>query len=128
MQKIIIAGLRNFTNYPFFRDKMDSFLRCNFIDTNNIEFVSGGASGVDFLAEKYSAEKKIPIKVFPADWMMYGKSAGPIRNSQMADYAGDDGVLIAFWDYHSRGTGHMVRTAKKKGMLVHIVNVNDFEG
>lgn len=31
---------------------------------------------------------------FPADWNKYGKTAGYLRNMQMAEYAD---ALIAFW-------------------------------
>ncbi len=51
------------------------------------EVVSGGANGVDYLGEKWARENKIPLKIVNADWNMYGKAAGSIRNSLMAKYA-----------------------------------------
>jgi len=35
------------------------------------EIVSGGASGVDTMAERYGNEKGIPVKKFNADWKKY---------------------------------------------------------
>lgn len=43
--------------------------------------VSGGANGVDTLAEAYAREHSIALTVFAADWKQHGKAAGPIRNS-----------------------------------------------
>ena len=44
------------------------------------------------------------------DWDKYGKSAGYIRNTEMAE-AGD--ILVAFWDGKSKGTEHMINIMKK---------------
>lgn len=106
--KIIIAGSRTLTDY----NRLCSLIS-NVIDTYNItitEVVSGGARGVDKLGERYAAENKIPCIKFPADWNMLGKSAGYVRNNQMAVYA--EG-LIVMWDGISRGTLHMLRSMKK---------------
>ena len=55
--------------------------------------------------------------------LKYGKAAGPIRNKQMAEFASQQtGMLIAFWDGKSRGTGSMIRLAKEYGLEVHIVD------
>lgn len=81
------------------------------------EIVSGGAQGIDFLAELYAKKKTIPFKEFPADWKNLGKKAGFIRNSEMAEYA--DG-LIAIWDGKSKGTFHMISEMVKRNKLVYI--------
>jgi len=70
------------------------------------EIVSGGARGVDRLGERYARQRGLPCTVFPAQWGKYGKSAGPIRNAEMAKYA-DYGVAV--WDGESRGTAHMLK-------------------
>jgi len=59
------------------------------------EVVSGHASGVDKLGERYAADKGLPIKVFEAQWKIFGPRAGFIRNGKMVDYAD---ALIAIWD------------------------------
>lgn len=33
----------------------------------------------------------------------------------------DNGILIAFWDGESKGTGHMINLAKKHGLKVFVV-------
>ena len=60
----------------------------------------------------------------PANWDLYGKSAGFRRNIEMADYAIADnsrGILLAFWDGKSKGTKHMIDIANKYKMEVNIV-------
>lgn len=63
-------------------------------------------------------ENNYNIKYFYADWDLYGKSAGYKRNIEMGNYAD---ALIAFWDYKSKGTKHMIDYAKSKNMKIRIV-------
>ena len=112
--KVIIAGSRNFNVYNLLRKSCDNLLT----QFTNIEIVSGNARGADKLGERYAREKGYDIKEFPANWNL-GKSAGYIRNDEMAQYAD---MLIAFWDGTSRGTKHMIDLANKRGIKVEIVN------
>ena len=69
--------------------------------------LSGGAKGVDAVAEKLA--KQLTGKkaiVFKAAWESYGKSAGPIRNTLLAQEG--DGLLL-IWDGRSRGSADMLR-------------------
>lgn len=88
------------------------------------EVVSGGARGVDTLGEHWAALAAVPIKRFPAEWDKYGRSAGIIRNTEMAKYAN---ALIAVWDGKSRGTKHMIDYAKLKNLAVYIYIIKDNE-
>ena len=112
--KIIIAGGRNFRVYNKLRESCDNIL----VNQKDVEIVSGTAAGADTLGERYAQEKGYEVKKFPAQWDLYGKSAGYKRNQQMAEYA--DG-LIAFWDGKSRGTKHMIDIANKMGLKVRVV-------
>jgi hypothetical protein len=113
--KIIIAGSRNFNDYNLLKTSCDKLLT----QFTNIEIVSGTARGADKLGERYAGEKGYDIKQFPANWDKHGKSAGYIRNDEMAQYAD---MLIAFWDGTSKGTKHMIDLANKRGIKVEIVN------
>jgi hypothetical protein len=88
------------------------------VNQKDVEIVSGTAAGADTLGERYAQEKGYEVKKFPAQWDLYGKSAGYKRNQQMAEYA--DG-LIAFWDGKSRGTKHMIDIATNKGLKVRVI-------
>lgn len=118
--RIIIAGGRDFNNYNLLNSTISNYLKEN---TNNVEIISGAARGADQLGEQFAIEYGYQIKRFSANWNLYGKSAGPIRNRKMAEYASDgQGVLFAFWDGKSRGTKSMINLAKKYGLEVHVVN------
>ena len=80
--------------------------------------MSGHARGADKLGEAYAQSKGYDVKIMPADWETYGKSAGYKRNEAMA---GVSDALVAFWDGKSRGTMHMINLAKAKGLRVHVV-------
>ena len=55
--------------------------------------VSGGCpKGGDRFAEILSAKQDIPIKIYPAEWNKYGRSAGFKRNGFIA---ADSDILIA---------------------------------
>lgn len=84
------------------------------------EVVSGTARGADRLGEAFAVGRWIPIKRFPANWDKYGKSAGYIRNTEMADYAD---ALVAVWDGKSKGTKHMIDIATKKGLIVYVHHI-----
>ncbi len=112
--KVIIAGCRDFNNYNFLKREIGK------MDLPITEIVSGGARGVDALGERYANENGLPVKRFPANWDLYGKSAGPIRNKEMAEY-GD--YLIAFWDGKSRGTKNMIDQMKRLDKEYTIINI-----
>ncbi|WP_230593901.1 DUF2493 domain-containing protein [Lysinibacillus sphaericus] len=112
--KVIIAGGRDFNNYELLKEKVDFLLQ----NKGEIEIVSGAARGADKLGERYAKEKGYPINSHPANWDLYGKSAGYIRNKEMAKYAN---ALIAFWDGKSKGTNHMINLAKECEIFVRVV-------
>lgn len=111
--KVIIAGSRDFSDYDVLKNYCNEILS----DKTEIEIVSGVAKGADLLGEKYAEEFGYPVKKFPADWR-FGRGAGHIRNTQMANYAD---TLIAFWNGKSKGTKHMIETAKEKGLSINIL-------
>ena len=109
--KVIIAGSRNFSEYQLVAQAVQA---STFVIS---EVVSGTARGVDRLGQNFAFVHNIPVRRFPANWDKLGKSAGFLRNIQMAEYAD---ALIAIWDGHSSGTKHMIAEAKKRGLKVYI--------
>jgi predicted Rossmann fold nucleotide-binding protein DprA/Smf involved in DNA uptake len=109
--RTIIAGSREITDYALIERGMID------VPFNVTEVVSGGARGVDTLGERWARENGIPIKIFPADWKI-GRSAGILRNTQMANYAE---ALVAFHFNGSRGTANMIEQAKRHGLKVFVV-------
>lgn len=117
--KTIVAGSRNIKLYSIIEKAIQ---QSNFEITT---IISGTANGVDKLGEEYAKKNNLSILKFPANWNLYGKSAGYIRNDEMAKNAE---ALIAVWDGKSKGTKNMIDIAKKKELkvFVYIIDNNDY--
>lgn len=97
------------------------------IDWTPTVILSGHARGADMLGELWSREHNISLEVYPADWEVLGKTAGMVRNIRMAQKAD---ALVALWDGKSKGTKHMIDTAKGYGLRVCIYryDLGHYEG
>ena len=113
MKRILVCGSRAFDNYELMKSILDKHYKGSYI-----LIVSGGAEGADKLAERYATENNIEMKIFEAEWHIYGKKAGPIRNAKMVAFA-DEG--IAFWDEASPGTRDSIKKLRNAGKVVHVV-------
>ena len=115
--KVIIAGSRDLDiNTWEHMEKLVDFAinNCGF---NITQIITGCARGIDRIGANTGAYLYGDDNVigFPANWEKYGKSAGFIRNAEMAK-RGD--MLVAFWDGKSKGTKHMIDLAKRHGLNV----------
>jgi len=117
--RVIVAGCRDFT------DQSIGFNHISYVLSRvlpcDIQIICGEARGADTIGKLWAQERNISVVSFPADWNQYSKSAGYIRNSQMAQYATH---LIAFWDGHSHGTKHMIDLAKKYSLVINIRDIS----
>lgn len=116
IKRIVISGCRSYNEAKAYID----FCLTNIRKKNSIVIVSGCATGADAIGERYARENGFKIEKYPADWKTYGKSAGPIRNKQMAE-VGD--YIICFWDGESKGTKSMIELAKKYGKPIKIKKI-----
>jgi len=129
--RIIIAGSRSFDDYKLLKNKCNEILfqllqESQFKQFSEIEIISGTAKGADQLGERFAKEHNFKLRRFPANWKLYGKQAGYLRNVQMAEYAKEDnGVLIAFHNGESKGTKHMINIAKKHKLRVFVINYTE---
>lgn len=96
--KVIIAGTRTLNVLSMIGGLLHHF------GLEPTEIVCGGASGPDRDGKEWAKEDRIPVKDFPAEWDKFGKSAGPRRNLQMAEYAD---ALLLIWDGESKGSLNM---------------------
>lgn len=85
--KLIIAGSRTFLNYLLLEKEVKQYLVDNCESDESIEIISGTCEGADQLGEKFAYKYNIPLVRIPAKWGLYGKSAGPRRNQEMAKIA-----------------------------------------
>jgi hypothetical protein len=113
--KVIIAGSRSFWDYRLLEKEVDNFRLLYDIS----EIVSGGARGADMLGEQYARYHNLLVRRLSAHWDVYGKTAGFIRNGEMAEYAD---ALIAF-NRGTPGTSNMIEQMTKRKKIVKVVCV-----
>ena len=125
--KLIIAGGRDMI---ITQDHLHHIFNYMFPPTNPkyddlgfiTQIVSGGCSGIDLLGEQYAKNMLLAeVKRFPALWKQYGKSAGPMRNKQMAEYAD---ALLLIWDGKSRGSRSMKNCMEELNKPIYEVILN----
>lgn len=118
MSKLAVIGSRNITDENIIHLLIDDILQKYCITM----FVSGGANGVDSIAEAYMKSLNIPCKIHKPDWNKYGKSAGFVRNRLIID---DVDIVLAIWDGVSQGTLNSINIALQtktvKALHIHKV-------
>lgn len=65
------------------------------------EIISGGAAGVDLLAERVADTLRLRYTCIRPRYRRYGRVAPLIRNRMIVDQAD---LVLAFWDGRSKGT------------------------
>lgn len=118
--RIIIAGSRGYDNYAFLKQRVLEILKQKNLTIDQIIIVSGTASGADKLGERFAMEMGADLEQHPANWSL-GKSAGYIRNKEMADISQ---ICIIFWDGSSPGSKHMYDLAMKKGLDTYLIDMS----
>ena len=80
--------------------------------------ISGGADGIDSIAEKYADDHRISKLILRPKYNTYGKYAPLKRNEKMVDLA--DEILI-IWDGESKGTKYTEQYAKKTNKYIRTI-------
>ena len=111
---VLICGDRNWKN----EETIYSLL----LELQPKTVVTGGCRGADERAEKVAKKLGIKTITYPANWTDYGKAAGPRRNALMLKVSNPDIVVAFHGDIeNSKGTKHMVKLARAKGVTVKII-------
>ena len=112
--KLMIAGSRDIIKFNL----------APFIPRGVDVIITGGADGIDAIAEKYADDHRISKYILRPRYDLYGRAAPLKRNEQMVDLS--DRLLIV-WDGASKGTLHTIKYAKshQKDMTLIIVNEDD---
>jgi hypothetical protein len=79
----------------------------------------GKADGVDMFAEHWARANGIEQIGFQAEWRLYGRAAGPIRNKRMLSVGSPD--LVLAFPSEGPGTADCVRQARQLGIKVREV-------
>ena len=115
-------GSRGYPDLPQVKQYViDLYRQCNEKGIE-IEFVSGGARGVDEVAIDTAQEIGAKWKVISADWRVKKKAAGPIRNTEIVYYVDH---LVVFFDGYSRGTADVLAKAEARGKLKRVYNTEE---
>lgn len=103
------------------RDYRDRFMVCvtldNLVDERGeiSAIIHGGATGADEWAHEWAVGSRCDVEVYPAEWDLLGRRAGPRRNALMLSRGRPD-LVVAF--HGGRGTADMVRRARAAGVEV----------
>ena len=106
--KLLIAGSRGIKNFDLEK----------YVPEEVTLIISGGAAGIDALAEEYADKKHISKLILHPEYNKWGKFAPLKRNELMIELC--DAALIV-WDGHSRGTQYTLSYANKMGKKVILV-------
>jgi hypothetical protein len=111
--KVIVCGTRDFDDYEYAAKKLD--IATYWFDVveviigshgqkveRNFEYINIGA---DAFGKRWAEWNWWTYKTFWADWDNLGKKAGPVRNTEMARYAGPEGYCVAFRKRKGKSSG-----------------------
>lgn len=125
MFKVLVCGDRNWTDSELIRTRLAKLVQSAEVGTQALLLIHGAARGADSIAgtiaRAWAETMPINISEFPANWGLYGRAAGPIRNREMLQMRPD--LVLAFHDdiESSRGTKNMVAIARKTGVPVEVI-------
>lgn len=99
--RVLICGGRDYTDWTTIYRVLNRVLPTS--------VVAGGAAGADTIAVCWAKDHGTRYYEIPANWAMYGKSAGHRRNAEMLTLQPD--LVIAFPG--GKGTANMIQQALK---------------
>lgn len=120
-KRILVTGSRSWTDKIVIRNAL--MVEASRFAHEDIVLVHGAnPRGADAIADKIATQYGWVVEKHPAKWSS-GRSAGPIRNQQMADAGAD--VCLAFPLSDSKGTFDMIDRARDAGIELKIFMPSD---
>lgn len=110
---VIVCGGRDFDNRFFVWHSLNRVEKRVVITA----IIHGACpTGADAHADAWAKEKMIPVIDYPANWIYYGRRAGPKRNTEMSKHMPKPVLCVAFPG--GNGTFDMKTKAEREGILV----------
>jgi predicted Rossmann fold nucleotide-binding protein DprA/Smf involved in DNA uptake len=106
--KLLVAGSRNIKEFDLEKHVPDGVTM----------IITGGADGIDTLAELYADKKRLSKLILRPQYNMYGRGAPLRRNEKMVELCD---VALIVWDGSSKGTQHTICYAEKSGKKVILI-------
>lgn len=113
-KKVAVVGSRGITRADLSK----------YVPEDATVILSGGARGVDQLAEEYAKERGLGLEVLLPNYELFGKTAPLIRDRQIVDKAD---LVVAIWDGSSSGTRYTIEYAKAQGVPVKLFIPKQYE-
>lgn len=115
--RVLVCGSRNWKDIALIYSKLGEF------NKDKLLIITGECIGADNIAKRWALENEVNYLGYPAEWGLYGRLAGPIRNKKMLEAGKPDIVLAFTYDLDfSKGTKNMVQLAESRGIEVLIYN------
>lgn len=125
--RILVTGSRDWDDADRIGSELSEFITsdCGIIPSidglGDVVLVHGACpTGADAIVDKIGAELAesygLRIERHPADWMTYGRSAGPRRNREMVELGA--GICLAFIKNKSKGASMTAEMAARAGIPV----------
>ena len=85
------------------------------------QIISGGAPGVDSAAESYAKKHGIAFRKILPDYVSHGRRAPLVRDTLIVE---ESELVLAFWDFSSRGTSFTINECLRLGVPVQIIGLD----
>jgi len=87
--------------------------------------ISGGALGVDSFAQLVAKKLNLQFECILPNYEKDGKNAPLFRNQEIVRRAD---MVLAFWDFQSRGTAHTIAYCIEMGVPVRVIGLDECAG
>ncbi len=113
-KRILVTGSRDWDDWT----TLSNALSAEYEHRNTIVVHGDCPTGADRMANGWCFLLDIEPERHPAQWKVLGRSAGPIRNTEMVALGAD--VCLAFIKNNSRGASGCAEMARQAGIPVKV--------
>lgn len=114
--KILICGSREDFDPKLAKQYLEEFIKKHAQDL----FIHGGARGIDSMANSILESMHLPVRVCLPEYQRYGNRAPLVRDMEMVM---DCNMVVAFWNFKSRGTKFTMDYARSHSIPVEIFDI-----